>query len=85
MEIEDTPTSASSGWSLRLPVRAEHVTLSRQVVVCERVVVTRRRIEEVARVQAELRREELRTSTTDQAQITQMIPTIKPASKSIPA
>jgi len=63
LPLEATPSSTESGWSVRLPVRAERVTLARESVVREDVRVTRRRIQEVARIRAELRRETLRTTT----------------------
>ena len=62
LPLEGVPASAEGSWSIRLPVRAEQVTLSKEVVVRERVVVHRRRIEEMARIEADLRREELRTT-----------------------
>jgi len=62
LPLEATSRSIESGWSVRLPVRAERITLARESVVCEEVRVSRRRIQEVARVQALLRRETLRTT-----------------------
>jgi uncharacterized protein (TIGR02271 family) len=54
---------------VRLPVRSEEVTLSKQTVVYERVLVGRRGIQEVAHVEAELRREELRATASGDAKI----------------
>jgi uncharacterized protein (TIGR02271 family) len=61
--IQATPTSFGKMWSVRLPVRGEEVTLAKQAVVRERVIVTRKRQDELARVEAVLQREELRTET----------------------
>jgi uncharacterized protein (TIGR02271 family) len=51
------------GWSVRLPVRAEEITLSKETVVRERVVVKRDRVQDSARVYAVLQREQLRINT----------------------
>jgi uncharacterized protein (TIGR02271 family) len=79
LPIEGTPTFADNAWSVRLPVRAEQITISKQVVVRERVRLERRRVEEVARVDAVLRHEELRTTTSGAVAIpeetTETIPT----------
>lgn len=63
LSLEATPASVAHGRSICLPVRAEHVTVSKDVVVHERVVVRRRNASDVTRVDAEVRREELRTRT----------------------
>jgi uncharacterized protein (TIGR02271 family) len=62
LPLEATPRWIEGGWSVHLPVRAERITLARESVVREDVRVTRRRVQEVARVQAVLRRETLRTT-----------------------
>jgi uncharacterized protein (TIGR02271 family) len=64
LPLEGSPTLADGTWSIRLPVRAEHVTTSKQTVVRERVRIVRRRVEDIAHVEAKLRREELRTTRT---------------------
>ncbi len=63
LPLDAVPISAAHRWSIRLPVRAERVTVSKDVVVRERVVVRRREIADAARVEDEVRHEELRTST----------------------
>ena len=61
LPLEGTPLpTPDGGWSVRLAVRAEQVTLHRQTVVVERVRVWRQPREEVAHVEATLRREVLR-------------------------
>jgi uncharacterized protein (TIGR02271 family) len=61
---ERAPERSRGGWSIRLPVRAEEVSIGKQTVVRERVVLKRKRIEDVARVTAVVRHEELRTNST---------------------
>jgi stress response protein YsnF len=60
LPLEASAASAERGWSMRLPVRAEHVAIVKETVVYERVAVRRRTINERARVDASVRREELR-------------------------
>ena len=64
-------------------MRAEHVTLSKEVVVRERVVVRRHPVEEVARVEARVLREVLRTSQSGAVDIveqgTEKVPLTGPA------
>ncbi|MGI9147933.1 MAG: DUF2382 domain-containing protein [Chloroflexota bacterium] len=62
LPLESSPLRWERGWTIRLPVRVEHITLDKQVVVYERVLVRRQEIEERARVQASVRKEELRVS-----------------------
>ncbi len=70
LPLEAYATAASArGWNIRLPVRAEHVTIEKQVVVYERVDVRRHEIEEQARVQSDVRREELRVSVDEEARM----------------
>ena len=70
LPLEATRTVDGKGWLIRLPVRAEHVTVSKKVVVCERVSVRRQLVPELARVEAEIRRERLRLDTTGDAHVT---------------
>jgi stress response protein YsnF len=48
---------------IRFPVRAEEVTVTREVVVHERVVLRRREADDTARVEATVRRERLQVAT----------------------
>ncbi|MBV9327985.1 MAG: DUF2382 domain-containing protein [Chloroflexi bacterium] len=73
LPLECAPVFTEGAWSVRLPVRAERVTLSRQPHVRERVVITRRRIEGTARAEAVLRREELRTETSGRMEVTEKL------------
>src|SRR5438128_7448498 len=63
LPLEAVPYGSPQGWAVRLAVRAEQVTVSKDVVVRERAVVRRAEVADVAQVGAEVRREELRTST----------------------
>jgi hypothetical protein len=60
LPTEGTVSSAGGAWLVRLPVRAEQPTLTKEVVVYERVLVRRRRVDEIVRIETEVRREELR-------------------------
>ena len=63
LPLDARRSSSGPGWAVRLPVRAEVVTVSKAVVVYETVVVRRRVVPELARVQTEIRRERLRVDT----------------------
>jgi stress response protein YsnF len=65
LALEATAGFSERAWSVRLPVRAEKISIDKQAVVYERVVVRRRAIEEQARVQANVRREELWVSAQE--------------------
>lgn len=67
--LEAVPTSTGHGWAIRLSVRAEQVTVEKQVVVSEEVVISGRQVGDVARLEAEVRREELRTSTEGEIEV----------------
>lgn len=54
---------------IRLPVRAEHVTLTREVVSYERVVIRRARVDDDTHVEVVVQREQLRFDTLGQAKI----------------
>ena len=71
LPLEATPNVVAGTWSLRLPVRADEVTLAKQVVVRERVLVRRQQVEDRVRVDARLLHEELRTSTSGPVQISE--------------
>ena len=55
---------SGQGWVIRLPVRAEQVTVTKEVVVRERVVLRRREAEDLVRAEATVRRERLQVGTT---------------------
>jgi hypothetical protein len=71
LALEATPELSGSGWSLRLAVRAEQVTITKHVVVRERVVLRRRQLSEVARVDTTVRREELRIGREGEIVVTE--------------
>ncbi len=50
----------SAGWVVRVPLRAEHVTVERQTYVVEEVAVRTAPVEDTTRVEEAVRREELR-------------------------
>jgi uncharacterized protein (TIGR02271 family) len=65
LPVEGTPVPAHDTWSVRLPVRAEEITISKETVVRERVVVKRNQVQDVAQVSALLRQEQLRVTTSE--------------------
>ena len=60
---------SAQGWVVRLPVRAEHPTVSKEVVISERVVLQRAMVGDVARFEVVVRREQLRLETQGQVEI----------------
>ena len=62
LALDSSPAPSERGWSVRLPVRAEQISIDKQVVVYERVAVRRNEIEQQAHLQVNVRREELRVS-----------------------
>jgi uncharacterized protein (TIGR02271 family) len=69
LPIEGAPTRAQNGWSVRLRVRAEEITIAKQTVIGERVRLQRTRVQEVARVDAVLRREQLRRTKSGPVEV----------------
>jgi len=59
------------GWLVRLPVRAEHIQVNKQVVVYERAEVRRHETEAVERVGASIRREQVRLAVEGDAGVAQ--------------
>jgi hypothetical protein len=57
-------------WAVRLPLRAEAVTIDKQTVVVEEVAVRRRQFKEVVRPSETVRREELRPETAGDLEVT---------------
>jgi uncharacterized protein (TIGR02271 family) len=80
LPIEAQPVLAQDGWSVRLPVRAEEITISKQTVIRERVLVKRTRAQDFARVDAVLRREELRTSRSGPVEVHEQVSQKPPGS-----
>ena len=69
LPLSTAATLSGNGWTIRLKVRAEAISLSRRTVVRERVLVRREQVEGRARVKAEFLREELRTSKSGRVDI----------------
>ena len=55
----------AGGWHIRLPLRREDVRIDKRTVVAERVVIRRASVEDVRRVEADLKRERLRVDSHD--------------------
>ena len=66
LPLEAIRDRAEQGWVVRLRVRGEHVTVSKEVVIRERVFIRRNAVDGVAHVESEVLREELRIDTTGQ-------------------
>jgi hypothetical protein len=71
LPLQASAARSDKGWTIRLPVRAEHVTVSKRVVVRERVVIGRETFTEAQRVRADVRREEARLTTHGEARATE--------------
>src|SRR5689334_4254174 len=69
LPLEATQSRSGERWTVRLPVRAEQVRVSKQVVVCERVLVHRRAVEDVAHVEDQVRREVLRVESEGEGEV----------------
>jgi len=70
LPLESSEVAWERGWSVRLPVRAEHILVDKQLVVYERVIVRRHQIDDLARVDANVRREQLRVEVDGDADVT---------------
>lgn len=60
---------AKDGWLIRLPMRAEMITIDRQAVVVEQVVVRAETVQETVHLDASVRREELRMGTEGDVEV----------------
>ena len=63
----------AGGWEITLPLRAEHVTIEKQSVVVEEVVVRRRPLEEVVHLENTVELERLRLETRGDLEATRPI------------
>jgi uncharacterized protein (TIGR02271 family) len=61
------------GWEVRIPIRAEHVTVGREIAVVERVRVGLRRVDDVARIETRMAHERLRVETSGDVEATRRI------------
>ena len=59
LPLESSAVALDQGWVVRLSVRAERILVAKQLEVYERVVVRRHEIEDLSRVDASVRREQL--------------------------
>jgi len=60
LPLDARQQKSAQGWTATFTVRAEHVTVSKRVVVREEAVLRRRADERIARLEGEVRREVLR-------------------------
>jgi len=67
------PLRTPCGWSIRLPVRAEQVWVEKQARAVEEVTVRLRRVEDLERRVATLRREELDVSSDGNLEATRRV------------
>jgi hypothetical protein len=56
-------------WGVRLPVRAENITLIKELVVYERATVHRHQLHDLARVEGSVGRERLAVATEGQVKV----------------
>ena len=69
LEAEVQPFNG--GWWVRLPVRAEQITIDKEVVVSEEVTLRTKQVEDVVRVEDTVRREELRVDSEGDVEVRQ--------------
>jgi uncharacterized protein (TIGR02271 family) len=67
--VEATLLPTPRGWTVRLPLRADIVSVRRRAVVAEEVVVRRRRVESRVRHRDRLRREVPRLYTGGELEV----------------
>ncbi|MDQ3811969.1 MAG: DUF2382 domain-containing protein [Chloroflexota bacterium] len=83
LPLETTPLRVGDGWVIRLRVRAEEVSVSRETVVRERVVLRRREVDDLTRVQESVQREQLQLATEGELDVTEVVveerPTRRPS------
>ena len=72
LSLGATRSRSDQGWVIRLPVRAEEVTVTKQVVIYERVVLRRREIGDIAPVEATVRRERLQAATAGPVEVVEV-------------
>ena len=65
LPLEAVRDRSNRGWVVRLPLRTEHVTVRKEVVIGERVVLRRVLVGDVARFEATVQREQLRLETDE--------------------
>jgi hypothetical protein len=71
LPLECSVVSLNPGWTVRVPVRREEVSVEKRAVVVEEVVLRRRSVEEVVSREETLRREEIRVDAEGDLEVTQ--------------
>ena len=69
LPLEARVETDNQGWVVRIPVRAEAVTIGKEVVVAEEVTVRHQQLQEVVRLDETVRHEELRVETAGQLEV----------------
>jgi len=69
LPLESGAVPWERGWVVRLPVRAERILVRKQVVVHERVAVRRRQIAHLARLESNVRKEQLEVEIDGDADV----------------
>jgi len=77
LPLEARAEPVTGGWAVRLPVRAEEIRIDRQAVVIEQVVVRAETVEEMVRLEAPVRHEELRVAAEGDLEV--QSPDVRPA------
>ncbi|HEY0584131.1 MAG TPA: DUF2382 domain-containing protein, partial [Chloroflexota bacterium] len=63
--LEAAVERSGQSWTIRLPLRREELRVEKRTVIAERLIIRRQTVADVARVQANVRREELRVEGDD--------------------
>lgn len=69
LPVDAARSRSGQGWVIRLAVRAEEVTVTKEAVVRERVVLRRRETDAIARVEATVRRERVQVATAGPVEV----------------
>jgi stress response protein YsnF len=64
--LEVAVERSGQSWTIRLPLRREELRVEKRTVIAERLIIRPQVVPDVARVEANLRREELRVEGDDQ-------------------
>jgi len=65
LEVRFESPGPAQGWQARLPVRAEAVTITKELVVYERAVVRRGQVRDVQHFEASVKQERLKVEVDD--------------------
>ena len=69
LALESRLIQAGANWTVRLPVRREQVTVTRETVVIERVTALRETIGDRAHIEDSIRRETVRVDTDGEVKL----------------